>query len=265
MYNYLWYFVIFSVIGWCLEVAYHAVTCGKFINRGFLNGPVCPIYGAGAVALIAALKPFGENMIVLFVSASIIASVLEFITGYVLEKMFNMKWWDYSNIPFNIKGYICLKFSLCWGIVGTFLMRVLLPLCEGLIEKIPVPVAAVILGVAVVCYIADVIYTIIILSSFSKNIKLAETIALKLHDLSDGVGEHISDSVFELMEKAEGLAKSGKIKIEEFEKLKKQYKEKLSHVSMGHKRLLRAFPSLKSEKYKNLLEHLKNSIDRKNK
>lgn len=265
MYNYFWYFIIFSVIGWCLEVAYHAVTCGKFINRGFLNGPVCPIYGAGAVALIATLRPFADNMLLLFLFAVVIASVLEYITGYVLEKLFNMKWWDYSNVPFNIKGYICLKFSLCWGIVGTFLMRVLLPLCDKIVERIPFPVSVFFLSIVAACYIADVVYTIVILCSFSKNIKIAQAIALKLHEFSDGVGEHIFDSVFDIMDKAEEMAKSGKSRLEEFDKLKKQYKDKISSFGIGHRRIIRAFPSLKSEKYKNLLEHLKNNIDRKNK
>lgn len=117
VYNYLWYFVIFSFLGWCMEVAYHTVCCGDFSNRGFLNGPVCPIYGVGAVSVIACLRPVEDSMVLLFIFATVITSVLEFITGYVLEKIFHTKWWDYSNTPFNIMGYICLKFSLCWGIV----------------------------------------------------------------------------------------------------------------------------------------------------
>lgn len=265
MYNFLWYFVIFSFLGWCMEVAYHAVCCGDFSNRGFLNGPVCPIYGFGAVLLILLLRPFSKSLSLLFVCAVVITSLLEFLTGYVLEKSFNMKWWDYSDIPFNIKGYICLKFSLAWGAAGTFLVRVVLPLCDRVIDIIPFTVGAILLAVAGACYLADAVYTVIILRSFKQRIKLAEKISVRLRQISNEIGEHISDSVFDIMDKADDVAKLGKAKAEELEALREQYKEKISELNFAHKRIVKAFPNLSSKKYKTSLEQIKKHIAKKRK
>lgn len=257
MYDYLWYFILFSVLGWCMEVIYHTVSCGEFSNRGFLNGPVCPIYGVGAVALIVLLRPLSENVAVLFVGAFVITSAIEFVTGYVLEKIFHMKWWDYSNVPFNLKGYICLKFSLGWGIVGVLLMRVVLPLCEKLIWKIPSVPGIVFLFIVSVCYVSDAVFTVFTLRSLKKRIKIAEKISVRLRHLSDEIGIHLSNSVFDLMEKADELIKSGKAKTEDIEALKREYKEKILKPAFGHKRLIRAFPSLSSKRYKHSLEQIK--------
>lgn len=262
MYNYLWYFVIFSFLGWCMEVAYHAICCGDFSNRGFLNGPVCPIYGFGAVAVIASLRPFSQSITMLFVFAVLITSALEFVTGYVLEKIFHMKWWDYSETPFNIMGYICLKFSLCWGVAGTFLMRVVLPFCDKIILKVPEKFGVTLLVIFGICYAADAIYTIYTLRSLNLRIKAAEKISLKLRHISDDLGLHISSSVFDIMDKTEDLTKLSKSKIEEIEELKKQYSEKLSEFNFGQKRIIRAFPSLSSKHYKHI-EHIKNFLSRK--
>lgn len=113
MYEYVFYFVIYAFLGWCTEVAYKAVTVGQFVNRGFLNGPVCPIYGFGMVFVIWALTPVTDNAFLLFVGGFVITTLLEGVTGFVLEKLFHAKWWDYSSEPFNIGGYVCLKFSIC--------------------------------------------------------------------------------------------------------------------------------------------------------
>lgn len=263
MYKILWYFLIFSFLGWCMEVAYHTVCCGDFSNRGFLNGPVCPIYGFGAVLLILILRPFSHSLYLLFIFAVFITSILEFLTGYVLEKAFNMKWWDYSDTPFNIKGYICLKFSLAWGAAGTFLIRVVLPFCDKIILKIPFTLGVIFICVLGACYLADAIYTVVILRSLKQRIKLAEKISTQLRQLSNDIGIHISDSVFDIMDKADDVAKLGKAKVEEFEMLKAQYKEKISELNFSHKRIIKAFPSLSSKRYKHSLEQIKKHIAKK--
>lgn len=265
MYNYLWYFVIFSFFGWCMEVAYHTVCCGGFQNRGFLNGPVCPIYGVGAVLVIACLRPFAESMTILFVCATVITSALEFITGYVLEKIFHTKWWDYSGTPFNIMGYICLKFSLCWGAACTFLMRVVLPLCDRLLLRVPVKIGWTVLAVAGICYSADAVYTFITLRSLKIRFKRMEEISVSLRKLSDELGIHISDSVYDMMEKTEELSKIGKEKKSEFEQLKNQYVSKIKEFDFSQRRIIKAFPSISSERYTHALAHIKDYIKNKNK
>src|SRR5690606_13878404 len=125
--DYAWFFLIYAFLGWCTEVAYKAVTSGKFVNRGFLLGPLCPIYGFGMILLLIIFQPIKDNVLLLFFGAIIITSALEFITGYILEKVFHHKWWDYSDVPFNIKGYICLKFSLAWGLAAVFVIHIVHP------------------------------------------------------------------------------------------------------------------------------------------
>ena len=113
-YELVWIFIIYAFIGWCTEVSYAALDRGIFVNRGFLNGPYCPIYGCGVVIVVAALTPLKDNLLILFAGSFLLTSILEYITGFILEKVFHNKWWDYSNKPFNLHGYICLKFSIYW-------------------------------------------------------------------------------------------------------------------------------------------------------
>ena len=112
MYETLFLFFIYAFLGWCLEVAYHALVTGQFINRGFLNGPWCPVYGFGALAVLACLLPLRENQFLLFLGSVAVTSAIEWLTGFALEKLFHQHWWDYSDQPFNLNGYICLRFSL---------------------------------------------------------------------------------------------------------------------------------------------------------
>ena len=106
VYEYIWYLLIYACLGWCAEVAFAAVKTGKFVNRGFLNGPVCPIYGFGVCLVVFCLGPVQGNLVFLFLGAVVLTSAIEYATGYVLEKVYHEHWWDYSKRPLNIKGYI---------------------------------------------------------------------------------------------------------------------------------------------------------------
>lgn len=103
------YFFIYAFLGWVSECIYCSIGHKKIINRGFLNGPVCPIYGFGALIVIFFLKRYENNVLELFLYGIIVTSILEYITGYLLEMIFNTTWWDYSRKKFNIKGRVCLK------------------------------------------------------------------------------------------------------------------------------------------------------------
>lgn len=111
-YQMAWIVLIYSCLGWCSEVAFAALRRGVFVNRGFLNGPVCPIYGFGVLLVLLVLEPVKENLALLFFGSMVFCSLLEFIVGFAMERIFHDKWWDYSENPFNIKGYVCLEFSL---------------------------------------------------------------------------------------------------------------------------------------------------------
>ena len=120
----LWtYFIIYSICGWILESVYRSFREKKIINTGFLNGPMCPIYGIGAIIMILFLGKFSKNIIVLFLVSFIVLSIWEYIVGVYLEKTFKTKYWDYSDHKINIKGRVCLSNSICWGILGVLFIK----------------------------------------------------------------------------------------------------------------------------------------------
>ena len=114
------HFVFYSFLGWVAETIYCSLLQGKFVYRGFLSGPVCPIYGFGAIFVITLLQPFKENILMLFLMGVVITSTLEYITSYLLEVIFHMKWWDYSKRKFNINGRVCAWNSSLFGILSVF-------------------------------------------------------------------------------------------------------------------------------------------------
>lgn len=159
--EFAWIFLIYGFVGWCTEVIFAAVNSGKFVNRGFLNGPICPIYGFGILAVVRLLKPFGNNILLLFVGSVLITSGLEYITGFLLEKLFHQKWWDYSDVPFNIQGYICLKFSLLWGLACMFIVEIIHPLVIKFIHLLPSTLSTILCAVFLSAAITDFILTLI--------------------------------------------------------------------------------------------------------
>ena len=130
-------FFIYSFIGWCVEVGVAAVKRKKFINRGFIMGPLCPIYGLGAVAFAIFLPELKENLFFLFLGGVILASFIEFVTGVLLEKIFHKKWWDYSQYRFHFDGYVCLQYSLVWGVFAVLLVLFVNPFLVSVIGLIP--------------------------------------------------------------------------------------------------------------------------------
>ena len=207
-YELVWIFIIYAFIGWCTEVSYAALDTGKFVNRGFLNGPYCPIYGCGVVIVVALLTPLKENLLILFAGSFLLTSVLEYITGYILEKVFHNKWWDYSDKPFNIKGYVCLKFSIYWGLACTFIMDIIHPIIYAAIRFIPFVLGVVLLSIIMCVFAADCIITVTTILKFNKRLKVMDEMAASIHRLSDEIGENIYENVTDVIEKSEKFQKT---------------------------------------------------------
>ena len=207
-YELVWIFIIYAFIGWCTEVSYAALDTGKFVNRGFLNGPYCPIYGCGVVIVVAILTPLKENLLILFAGSFLLTSVLEYITGYILEKVFHNKWWDYSDRPFNIKGYVCLKFSIYWGLACTFIMDIIHPIIYAAIRFIPFVLGVVLLSIIMCVFAADCIITVTTILKFNKRLKVMDEMAASIHRLSDEIGENIYENVTDVIEKSEKFQKT---------------------------------------------------------
>ena len=160
------YFFVYAFIGWCLETIYAYMIFKSFVKRGFLYGPICPIYGFGAILLILNLKYIkSDNNIAKFFVSVISFSIFEYIASFVLEVIFHQRWWDYSNDFMNIQGRICLIFSLLWGVIGVFFVNVLHPIVKKLMNNIarniPISIKRIIIYSLGSVFIVDGILSII--------------------------------------------------------------------------------------------------------
>lgn len=199
----LWVFYIYAVLGWCAEVAFAAVKTRTFVNRGFLNGPYCPIYGVGMVIVVLCLTPIVDNIVLLFFGSALLTSLLELVTGYVLEKFFDDKWWDYSGLPLNIHGYVCLPFSLLWGAGCVVIMRVLHPMVMKLISLFCNTAGFVAACILAVLFLADVGMTVATLLHLKKQIRLVKQINERMHDFSDKLGTGIYEGTIAAVDASE--------------------------------------------------------------
>ena len=189
LYQTLAYFLIYSCLGWCLEVVYAAVTTGKLVNRGFLNGPVCPIYGFGMVIVLYALTPLVDNTLLLYLGGVILPSALELVGGWALYKLYRTRWWDYSDYPFNIGGYICLEFCLLWGVGTLVVMRIVHPIIAGLVAMVPTLVGVILMCILYAVYATDVVATAIAASTLADTLDTMEKLGDSIHAVSDAMTE----------------------------------------------------------------------------
>lgn len=278
MYYLILYFFVYGFFGWCTEVAFAACKERKFVNRGFLNGPICPIYGIGVGIVVQFLTPYKDNFILLYVTSVVLVTALEWVTGFILEKVFHNKWWDYSKMPLNLNGYVCLLFSLIWGVACVAIVEFIHPVIHKVLSWIPKPIGIgliVVLGIAI---LADLYVTVSTILKMNRHLEKMKEIAAELHRISDELGESIYKDVVEVLERREEWKlkvqeASGEVKekmqdvsdevMDRIGELKKKYREvggKGLHVS---KRLIKAFPRIQSKKYREAMEDLKQYLKRK--
>ncbi len=254
--EYLWFFVIYSFLGWAIEVSFHAVTSGKFVNRGFLNGPVCPIYGFGMSILIFSLGSIVDNFILLFLGSIILTTLLEFITGFVLEKVFHDKWWDYSDRPFNIKGYVCLSFSILWGLAAVFMLNIIHPTIVNLMGVLDNKIGNIMIVILITYFIADFIVTVAGIVKINKRSRVLNEMAAQLKLYSDHIGEDIYETMTNIIETKDAVSRKVEDSKSKFEaklenrkttvpKLEKEYKRLLKNKPYVHKRLEKAYPNIR--------------------
>lgn len=159
MINLIMLFIIYGFLGWVVEVLYVRLLSGHFYNRGFLHMPFLPIYATGAVIVTAILQPI-NNSIILFISAVIVTSILEYATSVIMERLFHTRWWDYSNLRFNLNGRICMRNSLLFGFLGLFVIKISNPFIFNLIGDVPFTTKTTIVDLFVALFIIDLAYTL---------------------------------------------------------------------------------------------------------
>ena len=141
VFQYVFYFFMYSAVGWFVESIYCSIGNKRWINRGFLKGPICPIYGTGAVVMMICIEPFSGysekwyiNSLIVFALGMVLCDIVEFITSVVMEKLFNARWWDYSGKRFNIQGRICLTHTIYWGLSSVIFVQLAHPHIHNLLS-----------------------------------------------------------------------------------------------------------------------------------
>ena len=303
LYLTLWLFFVYAFLGWCAEVCYAALRTGKFVNRGFLNGPVCPIYGFGMAAVLWALRPLMGNTVLLFLGSVVLTSLLEWLTGFLLEKLFHQRWWDYSDEPFNLGGYICLRFSLYWGLACLFVLKIIHPTVLWGVRAVPRSVGWVLLAVFAAAMAADLAAAVRTVVRMNRQLRQLDELAGRLREVSNDLGEKLAGGVLagaeagedvlegldELREAAERRRAELRQNVEEvrddlaqrrfqlqidqaqwleererdLDELRRRFREVRDRDIFGQRRMLAAFPRLRSLDHRRALERLRRWLEQR--
>lgn len=252
----LTYFIIYSFLGWAMESTIRTVSEKKIINTGFLKGPLCPIYGIGAIIMLVFLDRFQSKPILLFFISIGILTLWEYVVGVILEKLFNTKYWDYSNRKFNIKGRICLGNSLYWGILGVVFVKYIHPFIQKIIVKIDVNIVRYTISIITLVFIIDMIVSIIkvknIKATLEKVEKLNKEIKEKVKELKNISIKKEKETEITAVENIQKI----------IEKLKKKRNRTIKHLYKNVYRLKKAFPAINT---KEITEVLNKKIELKTK
>lgn len=304
MYTYPWYhwitfFYIYCFCGWIFESTYVSLKKRRFVNRGFLRIPMLPLYGTGAVMMLWASLPVKDNILLVYLSGVVAATLLEYVTGYAMERLFKMKYWDYRNQRFNLHGYICLSSSIFWGFLTIFLTDVIHnPIAEFVLALNPVVEFTFIIVISL-CFVSDAIKSTKealdlgrALEAMTKMKTEVEELQLQLallkaettqrvSDLKEDAAQRVSDIRVEtaqhVSEFKEGTAqrvsatahKLMEHKERESSLLKRlkvldEKRQKLSrHMTFYRKGILKGNPTASSKWFSEALKELKDSIDEK--
>lgn len=290
-------FIIYSFIGWIYESGYVSVTKKILVNRGFLNGPIIPLYGCGATLVFFLFWRYKGLNLIIFFGGMIVATILEFITSYFMEMLFHAKWWDYSDKRFNFNGRICLAASLVWGFLSLLMINVIQPIILYIIGLFRSPYNIYVAYIIFTVFCLDATVTVVHmlkldgLLSYLHNLRVEFSnymVKTKLYDSNEDVKNKLSGYKFTelldnikktLEENKENLIKNqGKRKSsywrgfkKDVEKHVKEYMSKfqtqVNNTSFVQKRLLKAFPKLVYSKREDVLKELRERLQkiRKNK
>lgn len=258
---FLW-LLTYSFLGWAYESALCSITGKKWVNRGFLNGPVCPVYGFGALLIILCFHQRTDlSILSLFLASAVLTCIVEYFTSWILEKLFHTRWWDYSKYRFQLNGRICLLGAVVFGILSVLLMKVIHPFISQTIQKIPDTGIYILSASLALLFLGDIFVTVsailhmnhkldrlqlLINQEKDKYIARLEELKSELQgkniELKDGLRERGLEMKLSLQEMKEQTALQLESKI-----LNSDYIQKLlSHKNYVERRLLKAFPKMRS-------------------
>ena len=252
-------FIMFSVVGWISEVLYVGIFHEhKFVNRGFLHGPLCPVYGFGGVVILLLPARLYSTWVPLFFSSMIMCTIVEYFVSWIMEKMFHARWWDYSHYKFNINGRICLLNSVLFGFMGLGVIHFVYPQMLRFLAWLGdfvIMVSSDVIGVALA---VDLVATVRKLVDFSATMEKIKTFGESLRDYYGNETWFRSESFEAMLTSVKEHAEANKDKISQslLEKIERfqTARNKAAESFMAH------FPTMKSIQYKEELEHLKSRI-----
>lgn len=262
IYECLVLFIIYAFLGWCAEVIYHAVIKGKFINRGFEIGPLCPIYGFGALSVLLFLEPLKANWGLLFIASVCFTTLIELAAGFLLEKLFNEKWWDYSNEPFNFKGYICPRFSILWGLSCVIVVYVIHPTIIAMVRMIPEKLGVILTAALYIGFIADLTVTLINIMNIRKSLRAISEIERSLESLSVSIGTNLSEGTLAVMDKTEKLKEKLDDKQEELADTLETMQWELSDAKVKRQSKKQLIEDKRHAEYEEMQQKLKNHTEK---
>lgn len=272
-------FFIYGFFGWIFETIYVSVCRRKFINRGFLRGPILPIYASGAMIMLIASIPFTGNLVATYFAGMVAATILELFVGLAMESIFKVKYWDYSNQKFQYKGVICLSSSIAWGFLTLFLTEVIHKPVERIVFSIPQIAEYILAAVLSAVFLADTIVSVKAALDLRKMLEKMTLMRQELEKMQEQLLEYAEgkkDTILKaaserkerFMERVEDyreeLFENAPERLEIYQKLKgslKEYKEYTRRYGTLKAELLKAHPSASSAKYKEALRDIIESIE----
>lgn len=269
-------FIFWAFIGWGIEVCWMTLETGEYQNRGFLNMPICPIYGFGVIMVTVFFRPVSHTVIPLFVVTSILCTTFELLVGLGMEKLFGARWWDYSHERYNYKGYICVKISILWGMGCVIVIRLVQPMVEKFINMIPVRLGLALIVLWSVLIVIDLISSICAVNKLNNRLKQLDEISKIMLLSAVKIGENLSQETLDvkgrydrfieakdaktlaLKQRYEKIVSAADFKVSEW---KDKYEGLADLRDRSVERLLRAFPQMRSISYSEAMEILRKRLN----
>ena len=232
------FFFCYCFFGWCFESAYVSLCKRKFVNRGFIRGPFLPLYGSGAVMMLLVSAPVKDSLVLVFLAGCVGATALEYVTGVVMEALFKVRYWDYSNQRFQFQGQICLSSTLCWGALTVFLSRYLHPAVERLAFLIPPALMAGLVTVVLVWFSVDFAFSFQAAMDLRDILVRAEQAKKELERMQKRLDVLIAVAGEELDSRREAFAEKKEAFADRREALARQRADRREELRLGTEELL---------------------------
>jgi uncharacterized membrane protein len=224
------YFMLYSFLGWLMETCYCSMMEHKPVARGFLYGPICPIYGCGVLIMVLFFTPLKGNLILFYVTAVVVMTSWEYFVGWLLETTTHMKYWDYSNYKFNLNGRVCLWVALVWGVLSYIIIFLVHPPIEALYERLPLWLVYTLCGILGSLLLADAVLTIRQLALVSRLVVSANTAREELQlQMSLGKAE-LSDK---LDDRTEAVREKYRVQMARLEQYSRRFRKHYAHMSVN--------------------------------